>query len=222
MQKILIIEDDKEILEILKSYLARYSMEVTGATQPSKGLKILEKEKFDLIILDLSLPEMDGLEVCKIITRKYKIPVIISTARSDVSDRVLGLELGADDYLPKPYDPRELVARIQSVLRRSHNGQVPSESEFEIDETRMVISQSGKLLDLTLAEYEILRLMLTKKHRVLSREMIIDNVDAIKWDSSDKSIDVIISRIRSKIGDSSKEPKYIKSIRGVGYKYIGS
>jgi two-component system OmpR family response regulator len=220
--KILLIEDDEEIIEILTLYLTKYNMEVFGFTDPLIALDSLKIDNYDLVILDLSLPNMDGLDVCKILTQKYNLPIIISTARSDVSDRVIGLELGADDYLPKPYDPRELVARIQSVTRRTKNNNSLQQSEFIIDEEKMLISKNGTTLDLTLAEYEILRLFLQTKQMVLSREYISNNADSIKWDSSDKSIDVIVSRLRHKIDDTPKHPKYIKSIRGVGYKFIGN
>jgi two-component system OmpR family response regulator len=222
MTDILLIEDDQEIIEILTAYLKKYNMRVYGYINPLDALESLKIDSYDLVILDLSLPNMDGLDVCKIITEKYAIPIIISTARSDVSDRVVGLELGADDYLPKPYDSRELVARIQSVLRRSRDSiTISSSSEFMIDEESMIIYKSSQPLSLTLAEYEILKLFLHKKQMVLSREYIANNVDSIQWQSSDKSIDVIVGRVRNKIGDKPKDSKYIKSIRGVGYKFIG-
>lgn len=221
MIEVLVIEDDEEIINILSSYLPEYGMKVIGYTNPISALESLEIDNYDIIILDLSLPDMDGLEVCKIVSQKYNIPIIISTARSDVSDRVVGLEVGADDYLPKPYDIRELVARIQSLLRRVKGLKVSYDSSFSINEKNMTISKESELLELTLAEYEILKLFLDKKQMVLSREYIANNVNSVRWESTDKSIDVIISRIRHKIDDSTKHPKYIKSIRGVGYKFIG-
>jgi two-component system OmpR family response regulator len=136
-----------------------------------------------------------------------------------VSDRVLGLELGADDYLPKPYEPRELVARIQSVLRRHKGAQQPP-SVFHVDEARMIITQNNTPLQFTRAEFEVFSLFLAQPNHVLSREFIANNVDAISWESSDKSIDVIIGRIRQKIGDSDKPAKHIITVRGVGYKYV--
>jgi len=221
MIDVLLIEDDLEILNILKAYLREFGMQVHGHTSPVSALNSLEIDHYDVVILDLSLPEMDGLEVCKIITKKYQLPIIISTARSDVSDRVVGLELGADDYLPKPYEMRELVARIQSLMRRVKGLKVSEASSFCINEKNMSISKDNEYLELTLAEYEILKLFLAKKQMVLSREYIANNVNAISWSSSDKSIDVIISRIRHKLNDNTKYPKYIKSIRGAGYKFIG-
>jgi len=221
MIEVLLIEDEQEIIDILSSYLPKYGMKVIGYTNPLSALESLQIDNYDIIVLDLSLPEMDGLEVCKIISKKYNIPIIISTARSDVTDRVVGLELGADDYLPKPYDIRELVARIQSVLRRTKGMKASNDSEFSINEENMTISKDSVVLDLTLAEYEILKLFLDKRQMVISREYIANNVNAVSWSSSDRSIDVIISRIRHKLDDNTKHPKYIKSIRGAGYKFIG-
>ena len=143
----------------------------SGYTNPISALESLEINNYDIIILDLSLPDMDGLEVCKIVSQKYNIPIIISTARSDVSDRVVGLEVGADDYLPKPYDIRDLVARIQSLLRRVKGLKVSHDSIFKINENNMTIYKESTQLDLTLAEYEILKLFLDKKQMVLSREI---------------------------------------------------
>jgi len=196
-------------------------MQVFGFDDPKIALSSLETDSYDLVILDLSLPVMDGLDVCKIIHEKYNTPIIISTARSNISDKMTGFSNGADDYLPKPYDLRELVVRIQSVLRRNNQNNISVKSEFMIDSSKMTISQNSKVLDLTLAEFEILKLLLNKRQIAISREYISDNIEVLNWDSSDKSIDVIISRIRHKIGDSVKTPKYIKSIRGIGYKFIG-
>ena len=223
MAKILMVEDDLEITQLLEEYLANYSIDTLSVTLPLIALEKLEGESFDLVILDLGLPQMDGLELCKIIKQKYpQIPVIISTARADVSDKVIAFELGADDYIAKPYEPRELVARIQAHIKRYQNFKSEKEkSEFVVDRVKLTIEQNGKALDLTLAEFEIFAILLEKKHQVVSREFIINSIDSISWESSDRSIDVIVSRIRHKIGDNPKEPKYIKSIRGIGYKYIG-
>ncbi len=217
MIEILMIEDDLEITDLLSRFLAQYNMNVNGMQTPSSALNALRMNHYDLIILDLSLPEIDGLELCKIIRKSYDTPIIISTARGDLSDKVMGLELGADDYLPKPYEPRELVARIQTVLRRYKTVvSIHDEGEFSVDEDKMQITKEDKVLELTLAEYEILRLFIQKSGVVISRDFIANNVDAIGWESSDRSIDVIVSRIRHKIGSEQ-----IKTIRGVGYKFIG-
>lgn len=220
MIQVLMIEDDLEMAQLIKDYLKKYSIQVTNYPSPLLGLNSLERNQYLLVILDLTLPGMDGLEVCKTIRDKYDIPIIITSARKETSDRVLGLGLGADDYLSKPYDPRELVARIQSILRRYQKKQHQTVfGDFKIDNEMMQIYKNNKPLTLSRAEYEILKLLI-KSGNVISREYILDNIDVIDYDSSERSIDVIISRIRHKIGDNPKNPKYIQSIRSVGYKFI--
>lgn len=224
MSRILMVEDDQEITDLLETYLSRYDLELFSVALPSVALDKLSIEKYDLVLLDLGLPEMDGLELCKRIKADHSnLPVIISTARADVSDKVVAFDVGADDYIAKPYEPRELVARIQATIKRYQRFSVTSAEEvFVVDKVKMQIKQEGKVLDLTLAEYEIFSLLLEKKHQVVSREFIVNTINAVKWESSDRSIDVIVSRIRHKIRDDIKNPKYIKSVRGVGYKYIGN
>jgi len=213
------IEDDLELAEILTEFLEQYDFTVVTEDDPFKALSILKLDKFDLVILDLTLPGMDGLEVCEAIRARQNVPIIISSARSDVTDKINALELGADDYLPKPYDPRELEARIHSVLRRyDANAAIEAERacDFKLNEEAMQISYKNRLLDLTNAEYGILGYMIKKQGMVVSREDLIHNVSAINEDSSNKSIDVMIGRIRNKLGDKS----LIESIRGIGYKLI--
>jgi two-component system OmpR family response regulator len=223
MIKILMIEDDLELAEILTEFLESLKQEeikVETEDDPFKALSILKLKEFDLVILDLTLPGMDGLEVCEEIRKRQNIPIIISSARSDVTDKVTALELGADDYLPKPYDPRELEARIYSVLRRyeAKAAEVAqqSSSDFKLDEAAMQIVYKNRPLDLTNAEYGILAYMIKKEGMVVSREDIIHNVAAINEDSSNKSIDVMVGRIRTKLGDKT----LIESVRGIGYKLI--
>lgn len=223
MSRILMVEDDIEISQLLEQYFPRYDLELMSVALPSVALEKLSIEQYDLVLLDLGLPEMDGLELCKRIKKAYpSMPIVISTARADVSDKVVAFDVGADDYIAKPYEPRELVARIQAIIKRySHFVTAIQDEEFTIDKVKMQISKEGEMLDLTLAEYEIFSLFLDKKHQVVSREFIVNSINAVRWESSDRSIDVIVGRIRSKIGDDTKNPIYIKSIRGVGYKYIG-
>lgn len=223
MSRILMVEDDLEITALLEAYLPRYGLEMFSVSLPSVALEKLSIEKYDLVLLDLGLPEMDGLELCRLIKKKYpSLPVIISTARADVSDKVVAFDAGADDYIAKPYEPRELVARMQAIIKRYTQFSTQATEEiFTIDKVKMQVLQNNKALDLTLAEYEIFTLLLEKKHQVVSREFIVNSINAVRWESSDRSIDVIIGRIRQKIGDNTKDPIYIKSIRGVGYKYIG-
>ncbi len=222
MINILMIEDDLELAEILTEYLEQFEFKVTTEDDPFNALSLLKLEPFDLVILDLTLPGMDGLEVCEAIRERQSVPIIISSARSDVNDKVTALELGADDYLPKPYDPRELEARIHSIMRRYEAKSAEEEnspslnSDFKLDEPSMSISYKGRALDLTNAEYGILAFMVKKQSMVVSREDIIHNVSAINEDSSNKSIDVMVGRIRNKLGDKS----LIESVRGIGYKLL--
>ncbi len=219
MINILMIEDDVDISTLLSKFLEQYGMHVESVETPKAALNALELDHYDLIILDLTLPQMDGLELCKLIRKDYDIPIIISSARSDLTDKIIGLEYGADDYLPKPYEPRELVARIQTVLRRYRPTLQTETSDFELDEGKMQIFFKGEKLDLTTAEYEILRLFLLNPGSVLTRDYLANNAESISWESSERTIDVIISRIRNKLGDNPKQPRYIHSIRGAGYKF---
>ncbi len=223
--KALLIEDDKQMCEILQEYLKGYLIDVTSFRLPEEGLKELEENSYDILILDLTLPQMDGFEICKQVRVKSKIPIIITSARSAVSDKVLGLELGADDYLPKPFDPRELVARVRVQSRRgkteaSAQETPPQDSPLRINEKTMEVFLEGEKVDLTPAEYEVLELFMKNPNIVLSRDAIVDNVTSMKWESVAKSVDVIVGRIRSKIGEDSKKPRYIKAVKGFGYKFI--
>lgn len=220
MIKILMIEDDCELAEILSEFLEKNGIKVVNYTDPIVAIKALPSEKFDLMLLDLTLPNMDGLEVCKEVASSKNIPIIISSARSDTNDKVKALEYGADDYLPKPYDPKELLARIHSVLRR-YNIMPSSEgtnSDFSINKDEMAIYFKGNKLDLTRAEFEILTLLLNKPNMIFSRANITEACKSLRRANESKSLDVIVGRLRAKIGDSSKEPKYIISVRGRGYR----
>ncbi|KAA6225483.1 MULTISPECIES: response regulator transcription factor [unclassified Campylobacter] len=221
MTNILMIEDDLELAEIIAEYLEKFDMKVDIAHEPYIGLSKLALKEYQLIILDLSLPGLDGLEVCEEIRKKYDTPIIISSARHDISDKVNALELGADDYLPKPYNPKELQARIKSHLRRIYNTKSAIEKSIKdliYDQYKHIITMKGQELVLTNAEFDILSYLIKKEGGVVSREELVYNCSSIGEDSSNKSIDVIISRIRQKMGDDPKTPKYIHSIRGIGYK----
>lgn len=218
---ILMVEDDPVLAELLCDYLANCNISVVVNNDPTTVMKQLEKKSFDLIMLDLSLPKMDGLFLCEQISNSYDMPIIISSARGEVSDKVLGFEKGADDYLPKPYDPRELVARIQALLRRKKSSSSTEEENFDdfgIDTAKMVISHLGEPLELTVAEYGVLSLFLRQRGIVLNRGAILDGVEGLNWESDERSIDVIISRLRSKLNDTPRSPKYIESVRGIGYR----
>ena len=218
--KILIIEDDVELSMILSSYLTKHGMEVISAEDPYLGMSLLTQHDFDLIILDLTLPGMDGLEVVEKIRESSNIPIIISSARDDITDKVIGLERGADDYMPKPYDPRELVTRIKTILRRTNVAVEPKEEKealFTLDQSGRVIEFKGTMLDLTAAEFDVLAMLIQHKNGSVSREQLIYESEHIDDESSIKNIDVIISRIRNKIAALDDTHTYIKPVRGVGY-----
>ncbi len=215
------IEDDLELATILSEYLKAHSINITNYDEPYTGMSAINARHFDLLLLDLTLPNLDGLEVCKRVAKEKRIPIIISSARHDIDDRVLGLEYGADDYIPKPYDPKELVARIHSVLRRYNLANKPYNAEtsilpFVLDKKSREIYLYNEVLNLTKAEYEILSFMLENVNQALTRDSIAAHSDSINPDSSNKSIDVIIGRLRSKIEKGDK--KFIFSVRGIGYK----
>lgn len=224
MIEVIMIEDDIELAEILTEFLKANNVNVTNYTDPVVGIQALEKYKYDLLLLDLTLPNMDGIEVCKKITKYKNIPIIISSARSDTQDKINALEYGADDYLPKPYDPKELLARMNSVLRRYNI--VPTQSisgnsynsDFVVDKDSMSVFFKEKKLDLTRAEYEILTLLMSQPSHIFSRATIAEKCDSITSKGDYKSIDVIIGRLRNKICEDTRNPQYILSARGLGYK----
>ena len=225
MIKIAMIEDDLELAEVLSLYLKQFNIEVVNFEEPFLALSSLKLQKFDLLILDLTLPGMDGLDVCKRVVDEFNIPIIISSARSDISDKVTALKLGADDYLPKPYDPRELEVRIRTILRRfnkSYEKEEPNlKKTFILDEEKKDITKDGISIKLTAAEFEILSLFIKREGFIVSRDDIFENSDILNSDyESSGSLAVIINRIRHKIEDNQKEPKYLQTIRGMGYKFI--
>jgi len=219
------VEDDLELADVLTQYLKQYNIEVTNYEEPFLALSSLKLNHFDLIILDLTLPGMDGLDVCKEIVKNFDIPIIISSARSDITDKVTALQLGADDYLPKPYDPRELEVRIKTILRRFNHKNIDENSStkaiFKLDSDKKEITKNGKYIKLTAAEYEVLSLMIKREGFVISREDIFENSDLLNSDYENSgSLAVIINRIRQKIEDNTKEPQYLHTIRGMGYKFV--
>lgn len=222
MIEILMIEDDLELAEILSEYLQSQQMSVTIVDEPYLGLSTLNTKRFDLVILDLTLPGIDGLEVCKEIRKNHDVPIIISSARHDITDKVNALENGADDYLPKPYNPQELLARIKSHLRRQSqlSPKDTSQKDIILKDYEHEILFKGKRLNLTIAEYDILRHLIIKQGGAVSREELIYNCESLNEDSTSKSIDVMIGRIRAKLGENPKEPRYIHAIRGIGYKLV--
>ena len=219
MINILMIEDDPDFSEFLGDYLAKYNIKITNYQDPFLGLSA-GIEKYDILILDLTLPGIDGLDVCKEVSQKYAIPIIISSARSDVTDKIMGLQIGADYYLPKPYDPNEMYAVIQSLLRRSKKSeQSHLKSDFSYSEAEHKITFKDEVLELTQGEYELLLTLLKAKGALASREQIVNSCESLK-ESQSKSINVIIGRLRAKLEDDSKNPRYLHVVRGVGYKLL--
>jgi two-component system phosphate regulon response regulator OmpR len=222
--KVLVIDDDERLNALLTRYMDRFGFAVHSATDPRTGLRLLKSDPPEIVILDVMLPEMDGFAVCRKVRETSRVPIIMLTARGEVMDRILGLELGADDYLAKPFEPRELVARVQAVLRRG--AQFESQDRLRIGsldvdwETRCV-RVAGRDLGVTTSEFELLALLVRNPGRVLSRERIMDGTRGIDWEAYDRSIDVLISRLRQKLGDDAKHPSFIRTIRGAGYVFIG-
>jgi DNA-binding response OmpR family regulator len=224
-KKILIIDDDEKMNGLLQNYLTGFGYETTSCTHPASGLQKIKIFLPDLIILDIMLPDMDGFAVIREIRKDYDIPVIMLTARGDITDRIVGLELGADDYLPKPFEPRELVARIQTIMRRvskqfGRSGSIKFEHLELIPDKHMVIVD-GEIIDISTMEFQLLNLLISRNGRIITRDQIMDNLRGIDWSAFDRSVDVTISRLRQKLKDDPKAPRFIKTIWGTGYMFIG-
>lgn len=221
MYSILMIEDDKDLADVLSEFLAKSNIAVENFEDPYLGLSQLQLQKYDLVILDLTLDGLDGLEVCKKIRQTSDIPIIISSARSLIKDKIEALKIGADDYLPKPYDPRELEARIYSLLRRYYKLENTQQEElFKIDLDSQTFYKNNTLIKLTPAEFEILHFFLHSKNMILSRQEILDNISSLSDEPDNNSLAVIIGRLRQKIEDDPKNPKHLITVRGLGYKFV--
>ena len=225
MENILIIDDDTQLTELLIEFLSSYKYNIVAKHTPEKGLEHLEKKGTDAIILDIMLPGMDGFQVLRKIRENSAIPVIMLTARGEVTDRIVGLELGADDYLPKPFEPRELLARIQSILRRTHSSAaIVGNAHFKglsIDKNKQEVLLDDKPIFLSTTEYEALILFVEYAGETLDREFLVENLRGISWQSYDRSVDVLVSRLRGKLGETPNKTRFIKTIHGLGYKFIG-
>jgi two-component system, OmpR family, response regulator len=220
MHRILLIDDDAQLGPPLAAYFRRFELELIHALKPSEGLALLEQGGFDAAILDVMLPEMDGFELCRTIRKQGDLPLVMLTARGEVMDRVVGLELGADDYLPKPFEPRELVARLQTVLRRLRaSGSSVAASgplEFEglnIDATRRSVMRHGQALELTSTEFDLLHLLAREPGKVFSRDDILNQLRGHEAELYTRAVDIVVSRLRKKL-----EPlDCIKTMRNAGY-----
>ena len=225
MEKILMIDDDIQLTELVDEFLSSKKYKLIIKHNPLNGLEYLEKNEINLIILDIMLPEMDGFQVLQKIRNNHSTPVIMLTARGEVTDRIVGLELGADDYLPKPFEPRELLARIQSILRRSHSDAAITEhvkfKGLEIDKIKQEVKLDKVYLPLSTTEYDALLLFVENAGETLDREFLVENLRGISWQSYDRSVDVLVSRLRGKLGETPTNTRFIKTIHGIGYKFIG-
>ncbi len=221
-REVLLIEDEKQMQTLIADYLKGYGFETIAYEDPREALDVLSQKKgaFDIVILDLMLPGMDGFDVARAIKEQYDIPIIISSARGDIGNKIYGYELGVDDYLEKPYEPRELVLRIEAVLRRYAKSDVTEIGDFRIDEAGMSLSLEDYPIDLTRIEFEIFMFLVKNRGKNVSREQIV-NATSLEYDTKARTVDMHISNIRQKIGDDAKEPRYIKSVWGIGYKFIG-
>ena len=225
MENILIIDDDAQLTELLIEFLSSHKYIVVAKHKPEEGLEYLVKNHIDVIILDIMLPGMDGFQVLRKIRENLSTPVIMLTARGEITDRIVGLELGADDYLPKPFEPRELLARIQSILRRTHSkAAIVEKVEFKglsIDKNKQEVLLDKNPISLSTTEYEALLLFIEHTSETLDREFLVENLRGISWQSYDRSVDVLVSRLRGKLGETPNKTRFIKTIHGLGYKFIG-
>ena len=220
---ILIIDDDEKLNLLLKDFFKDFGFTTLTATHPENGLKIIKQKSPDIIILDVMLPGMNGFDVCKTIRKFSSIPIIMLTAKGELMDRVVGLELGADDYLAKPFEPRELVARIQSVLRRIHpveKNQVRKFGSMVIDFNKHTVEIDGKNIEMTTNEFSALCLLARNPNKVLNRDQILDEMSGIECDAFNRSVDITMSRLRQKLNDDPKNPSFIKTIWGTGYMFV--
>jgi DNA-binding response OmpR family regulator len=223
--RLLMIDDDTSLNKLLVEYFERFGHKLTTAATATDGRYLLRRNDPDLLILDVMLPDADGMELCRTIRSESEIPIVMLTARGDLPDRVLGLEYGADDYIPKPFEPRELVARVETLMRRTR--QTPSRKlsakgglELETETRRVTLGKTE--IELTSMEFELLRILMDSRGRVLSREMLLRKLQGIDADVYDRSVDMLISRLRKKLDDDSRSPRFIKTIWRTGYQFVGA
>jgi DNA-binding response OmpR family regulator len=221
MQTVLIIDDDPSLTSLLSEYLRARGLAVVGAPDGAAGLTRLRAGGIDLVILDVMLPGQDGFDICRVLRAESTVPIIMLTARGDELDRIVGLELGADDYLPKPFNPRELLARIRAVLRRhgspAAEGEVLQASGIRLDPERREVRVGGEPVELTTTEFEILRVLLASAGRVVPRERLMELARGPDWAAFERSVDVHVSHLRRKLGDDPRTPRIIKTVRSIGY-----
>jgi two-component system phosphate regulon response regulator OmpR len=220
---VLIIDDDLRLAEMLESYLVPRGFTIDRRETGRRGLEALESRPYQAVILDVMLPDLDGFEVCRRIRARSSIPILMLTARGDAMDRIIGLELGADDYLPKPFEPRELLARLSAILRRSRPpapGEAPPPLRFGrlvIDRAAREVRVADQRRELTGRQFDLLLFLAERAGRVQSREQIMEALRGEEWETFDRSIDVHVSRIRGAIEDDPRRPRFLQTVRGAGY-----
>jgi two-component system OmpR family response regulator len=220
MLRVLLIDDDERLAELLGRYFAKHDLALDAALRPSEGMAKLRGGGHDLVILDVMLPEKDGFEVCRDIRAHSDVPIIMLTARGEVMDRVVGLELGADDYLPKPFEPRELVARIHRILKRTTRSADGSNLHFgalQIDTALQRVTLDGVPVDLTAMEYRLLHLLASRPGKTYHRDQILNQLKGIDAEVFSRSVDILVSRLRQKL----RPGEYIKTVRNAGYCFVG-
>lgn len=227
-RKILVVEDEKNILEVIEAYLLKEGFDVITAPDGKMALELFENEKIHLIILDLMLPKISGEEICTTIRATSDVPIIMLTAKVEEDSKIEGLSIGADDYVTKPFSPRELVSRVKALLRRSYRDSstlaeilIFNNGDLEVDIDKMIIRKKGEIIYLTSNEFKVLVSLLTSPGQVFSREQLIELAFGYDYDGFDRTIDTHIKNIRQKIEDNPKKPSYIITVYGVGYKFGG-
>jgi DNA-binding response OmpR family regulator len=218
--RVLLVEDDARLAGMVSDYLGEAGFRVAHAADGATGIEMAGREAYDAMVLDLMLPDMDGLEVCRRVRARLDLPILMLTARGDAMDRIVGLEMGADDYLPKPFEPRELLARLRAILRRNRNAAAARSLRFgrlEIDRDARVVEVDGIAKALTSYQFSLLVALAENAGRVLTREALMDLVKGEPLEAFDRSIDVHVSRIRAAIEDDPKRPRRIVTVRGAGY-----
>ena len=222
-QKILVVDDELDIVKVVRAYLEQSGFRVITASDGQQALAMFRHEQPDLIVLDLNLPKMDGLDVCRTIRRESNVPIIMLTARVEETDRLIGLEIGADDYIVKPFSPREVVARVRTVLRRSTPpAEQPSSitvGALTIDPIKHEVQLHNRAIDLTPSEFNILLAMASQPGRAFSRMDLLDAAQGEAYEGYERSIDVHIKNLRQKLGDEPRSPTYVLTVYGVGYKF---
>ena len=225
VERILVIDDDAELCSLVSEYLEPEGFQIEAVYDGSRGLERALRNEHVLVVLDVMLPGMNGFDVLRRLRNSSRIPVLLLTARGQDVDRIVGLEIGADDYLPKPFNPRELVARIRAILRRTQVAGKSGEAipdivrvgDIELDPAARIVRQGGKPVDLTSVEFNLLHVLLLEAGRVVTREHLVDTVLGRKFSPFDRSIDMHVSKVRKKLGDSENDTEHIKTVRGVGY-----